>query len=121
MTITVTAILDRIQEHVRAKRNVTLDIVALEERQQEEGDTFYQFYVALREIASKASLCEHCIDDRLTTRIMSVSRNKTKVVNIQASPSLQITVDMCRSDESARNDEAALANSDQGNTIQLCQ
>ena len=30
--ITVTAILDRIQEHVRGKRNITLDRVALEER-----------------------------------------------------------------------------------------
>ena len=32
--ITVTAILDRIQEHVRGKRNFTLDRIALEERKQ---------------------------------------------------------------------------------------
>ena len=44
--ITVTAILDRIQEHVRGKRNVTLDRVALEERKQEEGDPFDQCYIA---------------------------------------------------------------------------
>ena len=49
--ITVTAILDRIQEHVRGKRNVTMDRVALEERKQEEGEPFDQFYIALREIA----------------------------------------------------------------------
>ena len=42
--ITVTAILDRIQEKVRGKRNVTLNRVALEERKQEEGEPFDQFY-----------------------------------------------------------------------------
>ena len=44
----------RIQEHVRAKRNVKLDRVALEERQQGEGEPFDQFYIALREIANNA-------------------------------------------------------------------
>ena len=65
--ITVTAILDRIQEHVRSKQNVTLDRIALEERKQEEGEPFDQFYIALREIANNADLCQHCIDDRLPT------------------------------------------------------
>ena len=73
--ITVTAIFDRIQEHVRGKRNVTLDRIALEERKQEEGEPFGQFYIALREIANNADLCQHCIDDRLTTRIMSGIRD----------------------------------------------
>ena len=117
--ITVTAILDRIQEHVRGKRNVTLDRVALEERKQEEGEPFDQFYIALREIANNADLCQHCIDDRLTTRIMSGIRDpetRRKLLTYTPPPSLQTTVDVCRSDESARNDEATLANNDQGHT-----
>ena len=61
--ITVTAILDRIQEYVRGKRNAILDRVALEERKQEEGEPFDQFYIALREIANNADLRQHCIDD----------------------------------------------------------
>ena len=73
--ITVTAILDRIQEHVRGIRNVTLDRVALEERKQEEGEPFDQFYIALREIANNADLWQHCVDDRFTTRIMSGFRD----------------------------------------------
>ena len=68
--ISVSEILDQIHEYVRAKRNVTLDRVALE-RKQEDGETFDQFYIDLREIANNADLCQTCIDDRLTTRIMS--------------------------------------------------
>ena len=114
--ITVTAILDRIQEHVKGKRNVTLDRIALEERKQEEGEPFDQFYIALREIANDADLCKRCIDDRLTTRIMSGIRDpetRRKLLTYTPPPSLQTAVDVCRSDESARNDEATLANNDQ--------
>ena len=67
----VSEILDAIHGYVRSKRNVTLDRVALEERRQEEGETFDEYYIALREIANNADLCKVCIDDRLTTRIMS--------------------------------------------------
>ena len=73
--ITVTAILDRNKEHVRAKRNVTLARVAIEERKQEEGEPFDQFYIALRDIANNADLCQLCIDDRLAKRIMSGIRD----------------------------------------------
>ena len=73
--VSVSEILDQIHEYVRAKRNVTLDRVALEERKQEDGETFDQFYIALREIANNADLCQTCIDDRLTTRIMSGIRD----------------------------------------------
>ena len=117
--ITVTAILYRIQEHVRGNRNVTLERVALEECKQEEGEPFDQFYIVLREIANNADLCQHCIDDRLTTRIMSGIRDpetRLKLLTYTPAPSLQTTVDVCRIDESARNDEATLANNDQGHT-----
>ena len=73
--ISVATILDQFQEYVHAKRNVTLDRVALEERKQEECEAFDQFYISLREIANNADLCKICIDDRLTTRIMSGIRD----------------------------------------------
>ena len=41
---------------------------------------------------------------------------RRKLLTYTPPPSLQTTVDVCRSDESARNDEAALANNDQGHT-----
>ena len=41
---------------------------------------------------------------------------RRKLLTYTPPPSLQTTVDVCRSDGSARNDEATLANNDQGNT-----
>ena len=112
--ISVATIFDQIQEYVRAKRNVTLDRVALEERKQEECETFDQFYISLREIANNADLCKICIDDRLTTRIMSGIRDpetRRKLLAYTHPPSLQTTIDICRSEESALKDEHTLANS----------
>ena len=44
----VTEILDKIQLHLRQKRNVALDRVAFEERKQEAGEHFDDFYVAIK-------------------------------------------------------------------------
>ena len=99
-----------LQEHVRGKRNVTQDSVALEERKQEEGEQFDQFYIAFREIANNADLCQHSIDDRLTTRIMSGIRDpetRRKLLTYTPPPSLQTTVDVCRSDQSVVNIHAS--------------
>ena len=84
--ITGTAILDRIREHVRAKRNV-----ALEERLEKEGEQFDYFYIALR--ANKADLCQHCINDLLTTLIMSgIHDPETRRKLLTYTPSLLTTV-----------------------------
>ena len=109
----VSEILDAIHGYVRSKRNVTLDRVALEERRQQEGETFDEYYIALREIANNADLCKVCIDDRLTTRIMSGIRDpeiRRKLLAHTPPPSLQTTINICRSEESARNDELELVN-----------
>ena len=109
----VSDILDAIHGYVRSKRNVTLDRVALEERRQEEGETFDEYYIALREITNNADLCKVCIDDRLTTRIMSGIRGpeiRRKLLANTPPPSLQTTINICRSEESARNDELELVN-----------
>ena len=97
----VSEILDAIHGYVRSKRNVTLDRVALEERRQEEGETFDEYYIALREIANNADLCQVCMDDRLSTRIMSGIREpetKRKLLTHTPTPSLQTTLNICRSE-----------------------
>ena len=115
----VSEILDAIHGYVRSKRNVTLDRVALEERRQEEGETFDEYYIALREIANNADLCKVCMDDRLTTRIMSGIREpetKRKLLAHTPPPSLQTALNICRSEESTHNDELTLANSEKFST-----
>ena len=111
----VSEIVDAIQGYVRSKRNVTLDRVALEERRQEEGETFDEYYIALREIANNADLCKVCVDDRLTTRIMAGIRDpeiRRKLLAHTPPPSLQTTINICRREESARNDEIGLVKSE---------
>ena len=115
----VSEILDAIHGYVRSKRNITLARVALEERMQEEGETLDEHYIALREIANNADLCKVCVDDRLTTRIMSGIRDpeiRRKLLAHTPPPALQTTLNICRSEESARNDELALVNSENVST-----
>ena len=91
-------ILDAIHGYVRSKRNVTLERVALKksntkERRQEEGETFDEYYIALREIANNADLCKVCMDDRLTTRIMSgIRAPETKRKLLAHTPSLTVEI-----------------------------
>ena len=113
----VSEILDAIHGYVRSKRNVTIDRVALEERRQDEGETFEEYYIALREIANNVDLCKVCVDDRLTTRIVSGIRDpeiRRKLLAHTHPP--QITLNICRIEESARNDELALVNSEHVST-----
>ena len=49
--------LDEIAGHFRQQRNVSLHRVKFEQRQQDYGETFHHFYVALRELAADADLC----------------------------------------------------------------
>ena len=59
------------------------------------------------------------IDDRLSTRIMSGIREpetKRKLLAHTPPPSLQTTLNICRSEESAHNDELTLANSENVST-----
>lgn len=104
-------ILDRIRAYIRSKRNVALDRVKFEERVQGSGESFDAFYVSLRQIAANADLCTGCIDERLTTRIMvgvSDAESKRKLLTMKPFPTCQQAVDLCRSEETARANEAAL-------------
>ena len=64
-------IFEQIQEHLRQERNVALDRVAFDERKQETRETFDEFYVAVKNLAEESNLCDNCVEQRLTTKIMS--------------------------------------------------
>ena len=109
---TVDEILDKIRKYIRSKRNVALDRVAFEERKQQADEDFDSFLVAVKELATNASLCETCLDQRLATRIMAGVRDsevKKKLLAISPFPQLQAVVDLCRSEEAARKNEADLS------------
>ena len=72
----VNSSLDKIERHLRLQHNVAIDRVKFEERQQEEGESFDSFLIAIKELAADAELCPSCLDERVTTRIMSGTHDK---------------------------------------------
>jgi hypothetical protein len=106
------AVLDRIADYIRAKRNIALDRVAFEERRQGSSETFDDFYIGLRRLADAADLCATCFDSRLVTRIIAGTRDtdtKKKLLAMSPFPSLQAAINVCRSEEAARANERSLS------------
>ena len=99
-------VLDALHKHIREKRSIALDRVELEE--------FDDFYILLRKIADCADLCTHCIDPRLTTRIIcGIQDQEARKKPLAASPfpTLQAAVNLCRSEESAARNEPLVSRS----------
>ena len=108
---TVQSALDKIEHHLRQQCNIAIDRVKFEERRQEEGELFDSFLVSIRELAAEAELCSQCIDQRLTTRIMSGLRNqetRRKLLALRPFPSLERVIDICRSEEAAQANNEVL-------------
>ena len=66
----VQEILERMRKHFRNKSNIAVDRVAYNKRKQEAGETFDAFYVAIKELAENAELCQSCRNEQLATKIM---------------------------------------------------
>ncbi|KAG0722364.1 Transposon Ty3-I Gag-Pol polyprotein [Chionoecetes opilio] len=110
-TLPVKEVLDRLTIHFQRQRNVALRRVKFEERRQQEGESFDEFFVTLKELADDAELCSSCLDDRLVTRITSgvADQNlRRKLLAIDPPPSLPEALRLCRSEEFALNTETDL-------------
>lgn len=97
-------ILDKIAEYIRKKRSVALDRVEFEECRQSQIETFDEYYIRLQRIAECADLCPTCWDERLTTKVITGTRDletKRKLLALPEFPKLQEAVNICRSEESA--------------------
>jgi hypothetical protein len=106
-------VLDQINIYIRSKRNIALDRVAFEDCHQSATESFDDFYIRLCNLADAADLCAACRDTRLTTRIMAGVRDtetKRKLLALSPFPTAQQTINICRSEESAKADEKSLSN-----------
>ena len=104
-------ILNKIKHYVRSQRNIALDCVAFEERKQNAGEIFDAFLIAIKTLARNADLCDACLDRSLVTKIMSGIRDKETRIKLLATsplPDLQKVTDLCRSEESAKLDDARM-------------
>ncbi|XP_043223982.1 uncharacterized protein K02A2.6-like [Amphibalanus amphitrite] len=113
----VSSSLDKIEQYLRLQHNVAIDRVKFEERHQEEGESFDSFLIAIKELAADAELCSSCMDDRITTRIMSGIRDKDtrrKLLSLRPFPSLLCAIDICRSEEASQANNQLLQDITQG-------
>ena len=104
-------ILNRITEYVRAKRNVALDRIAFRECRQGPNESFDDFYMRLRRLSGPAELCATCLDDTMATSIMTGmcdSSLKQKLLALSPFPTVERVVNLCHSEEAARNNVSAL-------------
>lgn len=107
----VNSILKKIEGYLREQKNVTIDRVKFEERQQLEGESFDAFLIALKQLSGEAELCNGCLDQRLTTRIISGIRDaatRRRLLAIRPFPALSTAIDICRSEEAAKRNDAEL-------------
>lgn len=107
----VSDIIDLIDTHMRRQRNQTLRRQQFTQCRQSLGQSFDAFYVRLKQAASDAELCRHCIDDRLLDGIIAGICDRDLSERIQAlatPPSLTQVVNMCRSHEAAHKSNAEL-------------
>ena len=104
-------VLDKIKSYIRSQRNIALDCVAFEERKQAAVENFDSFLIAIKTLARDADLCNECLNRRLVTKTMSGIYDKetrTKLLAISPLPDLQTVTDLCRSEESAKLDDARI-------------
>ena len=89
-----------------------MDRVEYSECRQQPNEEFEDFHHRLKEIARGADFCLTCYDDRLKTSIIAGlddAETRRKILAINPAPDLQRTLDICRSEKSARNDESRMS------------
>ena len=103
---------NKIKNYISSQTNIALDCVAFEERKQAAGENFDSFLIAIKTLARDADLCNECLNCCLVTKIMSGIydiETRTKLLAISPSPDLQTVTDLCRSEESAKLDDARIS------------
>ena len=116
---TPTAILAKIEDNIRKKRNVTVDLVNFDNRKQKHGESAENYLVSIRELAADANLtadhCQNCkktcMERRLTARLISGIHDEStrqKLLAISPFPKLQTVIDKINAQESASRDNSLL-------------
>ena len=112
-TSSTAAILDAMERHLRQQRNIILDRRDYYRRQQEEGEPFDEYLVALREIAQFCDFCPHCADSQLRDRIVTGVQDEDtlRALLSESDLTLRTAIDICRARETAQQNSAALSSS----------
>lgn len=107
-TSDTTAIIDSMERHLREQRNIILDRRDFFNRQQEDGEPFDDFLVALREIAQFCDFCGHCADSQLRDKIVMGVRSEDTLRALLSEKDLTLhsAINICRARENAQQNSA---------------
>ena len=100
---TVTQIMEKFDEFAVGEVNVTYERFMFNQRKQEEGETFEQFYSAARNLSKTCDFCENCRDSMIRDKIVLGIRNCNTQTELLKTRDLNLTkcIDTCRAAENA--------------------
>ena len=110
-TITIHTIIDKMKAHLRSQRNVVIDRKEFYSRNQQSGEKFDDYLIALQEIASFCDFCPNCIDNQFRDRIVTGIQSEETVKNLLSEKKLTYdkAIAICRANENANKDSESLA------------
>ncbi|KAL8581862.1 hypothetical protein ACOMHN_010236 [Nucella lapillus] len=100
---TVTQIMAKFDEFAVGEVNVTYERFMFNQRKQEEGETFEQFYSAARNLSKTCDFCENCRDSMIRDKIVLGIRDCNTQTELLKIRDLNLTtcIDTCRATENA--------------------
>ncbi|KAF0304806.1 hypothetical protein FJT64_023455 [Amphibalanus amphitrite] len=98
------------RKHLRGQRSVVLDRREFFMRQQEPGETFDDYLVALKELAQFCDFCVHCRGEQFRDRLVNGISDQESLQAMLAEPELTLekAIKICRANESAKRNAAVL-------------
>ena len=120
-SITNNEIINEMQAYLRSQRNVVLDRKDFYLRNQQQGESFDDYYMTLQEIAAFCDFCETCLADQYRDRIMTgISDEETlRELLTEKELTLEKAVAICRARENANKDNEALQDSSVRNVTDI--
>ena len=109
-TTDVDTIIDAMERHLRGQRNTILDRRDFYRRQQEDGERFDDYLIAVREIAQFCDFCTECFDSHMRDKIVMGVRDDSTVRALlsETDLTLQGAIAICRARENAAENSEAL-------------
>lgn len=108
--IPIPDVIKAMEAHLRSQRNILVDRREFYSRVQEEGETFDDFFCALKEVSTFCDLCSECYDTQIRDRIVCGARDEEAVKCMLEKKDLTLSeaVDICRASEVARATRAEI-------------
>lgn len=118
-TPTVTQIMTKFDEFAVGQVNVTYERFMFNQRKQEEGETFENFYSAIRNLSKTCDFCENCIDSMIRDKLVLGLRDSNTQTELLKIRDLNLTkcVDTCRAAENAMLQGKAMSSQDNSEEV----